>query len=66
MDLSHFDIVAESVAGQRRADDQTHNALEVLADRLRRVRSLGGPFAKIEFSGYVRELRQQCRAVPVG
>ena len=32
MDLSHFDIVAESVAGQRRADDQTHNALEVLAD----------------------------------
>ena len=66
MDRNYVGVVAQSIAGQRPADDQAYGALRVLADRLRQVRSLGGPFAEIEFSGYVRELRQQCRAVPVG
>jgi hypothetical protein len=66
MNRDHLDIVAQSIAGQRPADDQAYGALKVLSDRLRQVKSLGGPFAGIEFSGYVRELRQQCRAVLVG
>ena len=66
MNRDYLSIVAGSIAGQRPADEQTYDALKVLASRLRQVRSLGGPFAGVEFSGYVRELRQQCRAVPVG
>ncbi len=66
MDRSHLSIVAQSIKGQHPADDQAYGALKVLADRLRQVKSLGGAFAGVEFSGYVRELRQQCRAVPVG
>jgi hypothetical protein len=66
MDRDLLGIVAKSIAGQHPADDQTHGALNVLADRLRQVRSLGGAFAGVEFSTYVRQLRQECRAVPVG
>ncbi len=62
MDRSHLSIVAQSIAGQHPADDQAYGALNVLADRLRQVKNLGEPFAGVEFSGYVRELRQQCRA----
>ena len=66
MRRDHLGIVAKSIAGQRPADEQTHGALRVLADRLRQVKSLGGPFAGVEFSGYVRDLRQQCKVVSVG
>lgn len=66
MNRDHLDIVARSIAGQRPADDQMYGSLKVLSDRLRQVKGLGGPFAGIEFSGYVHQLRQECRAVSVG
>jgi hypothetical protein len=66
MSRNHLGIVAKSIAGQYPADEQTHGALKVLASRLRQVKSLGGSFAGVEFSGYVRELQQQYRAVSVG
>ena len=66
MNRDHLGIVAQSIAGQRPSDDQMYGSLKVLSDRLRQVKSLGGAFAGVEFSGYVRQLRQQCRAVPVG
>ncbi len=66
MNRNHLSIVAQSIAGQHPADDQAYGAVKALSDRLRQVKSLGGAFAGIEFSGYVRELRQQCRAVPIG
>ena len=66
MNRDHVGIVAQSLAGQHPADDQAYGSLKVLSDRLRQVKNLGGSYAGIEFSGYVRQLRQECRAVPVG
>jgi hypothetical protein len=61
-----LDVVARSMVGEHPIDDETQKAVGSLADRLRRVRNLGGAFAGVEFSGYVSALRQQCRAVAVG
>ena len=66
MNCDHFGIVAKSMAGQHPPDEQTYDALEILGERLRRVRSLGEAFAGIEFSSHVKSLRQRCNVLPVG
>jgi hypothetical protein len=65
MNCDHFGIVARSMTGQHPPDEQTYDALEILTERLRRVRSLGEAFASVEFSGHVERLRQRCSILPV-
>jgi hypothetical protein len=62
----HCEIVNDSLNGSRVIDEQTAVSLEVLTDRLERVRKLGGKFASIAFSSAVEQLRKCPSRVAVG
>ncbi len=64
--LSHCGIVQETLAGNRAAEEQTFASLEVLTERLERVRQLGGSFSEVEFSADAGRLRHRKKAVAVG
>ncbi len=66
MDSDHFQVVAESLRGQREVDDHTFNSLAVLSERLERVRGIDEAFAGIEFSPDIEQLQSQRRTAPVG
>jgi hypothetical protein len=55
----HSTIVAESLSGAREVDEQTFASAAVLAERLRRVRALGGSFSRVSFSPDVEQLMQR-------
>ena len=65
MDSDHFQVVAESLTGQREVDDHTFDSLAVLSERLERVRGLDEAFAGIEFSPDVEQLQSQRRTASV-
>jgi hypothetical protein len=65
MDSDHFQVVVESLTGQREVDDHTFDSLAVLSERLERVRGLDGAFARIEFSPDVEQLQSQRRTASV-
>jgi hypothetical protein len=62
----HCEIVKDSLQGKRVIDEQTAVSLEVLSDRLERVRKFGGKFANIAFSSAIEHLRQRPSRVAVG
>ena len=62
----HCQIVGESLAGDRLADEQTHASIAVLAERLERLKQTSSLFDGIMFSGHVERLRQGAEAVAVG
>ncbi len=62
----HCEIVKDALNGSRVIDEQTAVSLEVLADRLERVRRFGGKFANIAFSSAVENLRRKPSRVAVG
>jgi hypothetical protein len=66
MDGSHYQIIADTLAGRRPVDEQTHTSLAVLTERLECVKSHGGLFAGVAFSPHVRKLGQRCEPLPVG
>jgi len=66
MEFSHCQTVQSSLSGGGEINEQTFASLEVLADRLGRVKNLGGAFAGIEFSPDVKGLLKQKKAVAVG
>lgn len=66
MDGTHYQIMTATLAGRRPIDDHTHMSLAVLKERLDDVRSHGGLFAGIEFSGHVKALKQRCEPLTVG
>ena len=57
-------ILHGSLAGEREIDEQTFTALEILHERLEKVKSLGGTFANIEFSPAVMKLAKK-NSMPV-
>ena len=60
------EVVKESLNGTRAIDEQTFASLEVLNDRLERVKKLGGKFANVSFSPAVENLRKQSSRLTVG
>ena len=73
MSASEFQIIQEALAvgsatlrGRREADENVLAALEVLEQRLERVRALGGGFSDIGFSTETAELRRNMSVATVG
>lgn len=65
-DSNHCRIVAESLAGERRADEQTLASLAILDERLERLKRLDGAFCGVTFSAAAERLRNQSSVVAVG
>jgi len=63
---NHCEVVKDSLNGTRAIDEQTLTSLEVLNDRLERVKKLGGKFASVAFSPAVGQLRRKPSKVAVG
>ncbi|HUV40524.1 MAG TPA: hypothetical protein VMW23_01895 [Sedimentisphaerales bacterium] len=65
MESDHFQIVDMSINGRRAVDEQTFASVEVLGERLDRVRKLGKMFEKVGFSRAVKHLSRQHKAAAV-
>lgn len=65
-DWNHCRIVAESLAGNRQVDEQTFAALEILDEKLERLKKLDRAFYAVAFSADVEKLRRRKNAVAVG
>jgi len=63
---NHCEVVKDSLNGTRAIDEQTFASLEVLNDRLERVKKLGGKFASVAFSSAVEQLKRKPSKVAVG
>jgi hypothetical protein len=66
MDLNHYQIVEKGLTGERAVDEQTLASLEILAERLERLKKLDKTFSRIEFSSAVEKLRGRRNAVAIG
>ncbi len=66
MDLDHCRIVEKALTGERTVDEQTFASLEILTERLERLKKLDKLFSRIEFSSAVERLKSQRDAVAVG
>jgi len=64
-DWNHRQILKESISGRRAVDERTFASLEILTDRLERLKKLDKVFSKVTFSPAVRELVERRNAVPV-
>lgn len=62
----HCEVVKDSLNGTRAVDEQTFVSLEVLNDRLERVKKLGGRFAGVAFSSAAEHLMKQSNRLAVG
>ena len=64
--MNHCEVVKGSLSGKRNVDEHTLESVEVLNDRLARVKKLGQKYSRIEFSPDVRQLKNHSnRIVPV-
>jgi hypothetical protein len=61
----HCEVVKDSLKGTRAIDEQTFASLEVLNDRLERVKKLGGKFTGVAFSPAAEHLRKQSSRLAV-
>ena len=66
MDLNHCRIVGKGLNGEKAVDEQTFASLEILTERLERLKRLGKAFSRIEFSSAIEELKARRNAVAVG
>ncbi len=66
MDLNHCQIVGKGLAGERAVDEQTLASLEILTERLERLKKLDKAFSCIEFSSAVEKLKSRRNTVAVG
>mgnify|MGYP001575443808 CR=1 FL=1 len=65
-DSNHCRIVAESLAGKRKVDEQTFTSLAVLDERLEQLRNLGEAFSGVKFSPDAAKLLRRKNAVAIG
>ncbi len=65
-DSNHCRIVAESLAGKRKVNEQTFASLAILDERLERLRNLGETFSGVVFSPDAAKLLSRKNAVAVG
>jgi hypothetical protein len=61
----HCEVVQESLQGRRETDDRTFASLEILKDRLDRVKKVSPKYAIIEFSPAVNKMRQSSNKLAV-
>jgi aspartyl/asparaginyl-tRNA synthetase len=66
MDLNHCQVVGKGLTGKRAVDEQTLASLEILTERLERLKKLDKTFSRIEFSSAVEKLKSRRNAVAVG
>lgn len=64
-DSNHYQILRDSVAGQRAVDEQTFASLTILAERLQRLKKRGKSFSDVTFSPEVRKLAREKSLVAV-
>jgi hypothetical protein len=65
-DWNHCQIVERSLCGEREIDEQTFVSLEVLSERLERLKEHDSAFSEVEFSTDVRNLQDKHNVVAVG
>ena len=65
MDSNYCQIVENSLNGEKAVDEQTFAALEILKERLERLKKLNPGFDSIEFSAAVKRLLKQNNKIPV-
>ena len=58
-DWNHCQIVRNSLSGERTVDEQTFASLEVLSERLARLKKFDGVFSGVEFSSAVKNLKSR-------
>ncbi len=58
MNMDHIQILNDSLAGQRDVDEQTHESVAILSDRLETLKAMGDCFEGVEFSSDVAELAE--------
>lgn len=63
MDSEHCEIVGKSLSGRRSVDEHTFDSLEVLTERLERLKKLGAVFSAISFSPDIKKLASNKKAV---
>ena len=63
MDSNHCQIVGKSLSGKKEVDEQTFASLEILSERLERVKKLGKGFSGVSFSPEALKLINQKTAV---
>ena len=66
MDMNYFQVLKDSVVGNREVDEQTLASMEILNERLERLKQLDKSFAKVGFSPAVRKLAKQKHAALTG
>ncbi|MFZ0034378.1 MAG: hypothetical protein WAK60_05260 [Sedimentisphaerales bacterium] len=62
----HCEAVKDVLRGKKTVDEQTFASLEVLNERLQRVRHLGARFSRVDFSPAVKQLKSRSHTVVVG
>ena len=65
MDSNHCQVVGKSITGERAIDEQTFASLEILGERLERLKEVDKSFEGVAFSGDVMELKAQNNTVAV-
>jgi len=61
----HCEVVQESLQGKRETDERTFASLEILKDRLDRVKRMSPRFAIVEFSPAVVKMRKSSNKLAV-
>ena len=64
-DFNHFQIVRESLAGEKTVDEEVFGSLAILSERLEQLKKLDRAFSNITFSSAVEKLIRQEKAVVV-
>lgn len=63
MDSNHCQIVSESITGKRSVDYRTFASIDVLSEKLERVKKFDSAFSGISFSPEVQKLQHRVMAV---
>ncbi len=62
-DSNHCQVVSESITGKRNVDYRTFASIDVLSEKLERLKKFDGAFAGISFSPDVQKLQRRVIAV---
>ena len=65
MDSNHCQIVRKSMSGEREIDEQTFASLEILGERLERLKDMDPVFDGVTFSPNIGELKASKDSVTV-
>jgi len=60
---THFQIVEQAVKGERELDEQTFASMEILDERLKRLKAQDEAFSNVEFSPEVQRLKERKKPV---